>query len=1188
MQSGKRKLVSIKKVDLPKDTLFCDITISGNHLFQLSNGVISHNCDYSTSKRYLVRKYLEDRFGRDFVLPVATYGGSGIRGALLDLAKAFNIPFQDALAVTKEFDKMTKYDIGGDDDENTATFQWAKDNVTGAKELFRAYPDLERWVPVYEPVYRYIGRHAAALVVCDIPITEIVPLAWSTSGKEPMVALREGSGVKELQPQGVMKFDFLGLNNVDVLHDAEQFIEKRHGIQFNEVEWHRYGFNHSAAYQLAADGELDGIFQLEGIAGRRTTEIVKPQTFQELVFISAAMRPGAAAAKAAETFYAAKTGSWPEGYPRYDELQHYGVDQRLIDFLAETRGIIVYQEQVMQFLHYVGDVPMSFTNKVRKVITIPPEKRKPEHEKIVQKAYKQYMTGAMKRGLSQELAQRWWSTVVGGAGYSFNKCLALNSRVLTVNRGEITACSAEIGEKIWAIDEETGEWFENEITDIVYSGTREIWDVLFDDGTSLGCSLDHKFVVENGQHIPLKDLLDKHLREDIINGVEYHIEFNDVKSKEQSGLPQMRTRDLRFSLYEASGKMFSGRKKEDIEKNRQLACRGVDMHLRMRRKRRAEEHFKVAVGGDDGPSKTFMDQKRARGQLEQRSDKENRPQVKNNSRVSNGKSESDVRGFSVESRVNQGNRSSTTKSSAKNERPNIFSSSSSSPFYFSRWSQQCIGEEISRTEKKNQERKIEISGRTPSPVFQFQARDDSQGVHWASKEIRQMGVRRMFKRSLVRSERKLLACRSDGQEVFGQSKMADRSGEKRCPRRNQVCFSLGIGCDISNYLGRRDQNRFETSHSDDRADQEKTASGPCMPQPRKIVALQFRGLEPTIDLETKGIDDRRGHNFVANGSLVSNSHCVVYTLITYRELFLKAYFPIEFFAALIKHTKPEKMAQVILAAERTTDKNTGMRTVFIEPPDINRSGEDVTIDEQGVILLGLSSLKNMGDIALKDVLERRPYGSFGDFFDKHTGKNQIEKYGKRSRCYKPAMLALIYSNAFRFFGMTRQALLSFYIQLYNGSKGDKQKIEVPSLDDISIMEQERYYTKFVFTTHALTSPERGTQLCSLEQMASFRVNRTTHRFFGMLAKVEKRRAKSGRKLPFWILTVTNFRVDAKIYCWSSGISQLNTIKKDGFTIRKEIEPGDGIEFTAYRTERGSWSLDGVFDIIRDLRKFYSR
>jgi len=921
-RSGKRYLLSIFLHNVEKDTMFYDIEVTGNHLFQLANGAISHNCDFSTARRSEVRTYLERRFGSDRVLAVATYGGSGVRGALQDLGRVYNVNREELLRVTTALEDMTKQDLeGGDEEESdiSKTFGWMKEHVPGAKELLAKFPVLERWTPVYGLIYRYVGRHAAAIVVCNEALKDIIPLIHAPSKKSvvspPLIALREGSGVKELQPQGFMKLDILALSNVDVLHDAERFAEQRNPkIRFNETTWHSLGYDWPEAYKLARDGDLDGIFQLEGPAGRRTTKIVQPESFEEIVFISAAMRPGAAAAKAAETFYMAKQGQWPEGYPDYRDLKHYQIDEKFIKFMAETRGVLSYQEQLMQFLCHVGDVPMPFTNKVRKVVTIPPDKRKPEHAKIIEKAHNQYMTGAMKRGMTPELAERWWDTVVGQAGYSFNKCLATDSLVLTVERGEVPILDVRLGEMIWSYDEETKEWFKNEVVDIHYNGVQPVYESIFYGKKRLRCTMNHRLLTNNGP---------------------------------------------------------------------------------------------VMVG-------TLPERKES-------------------------------------------------------------------------------------------------------------YKDD---------------------------------------------------------------FPLGI-----------------------------TESGPdAPPENRYMISYKFSAFEPTVSLEMKGISSNRGHNYVANGFINLNSHCVAYSIITFRELFMKARFKVEFYAALLKHADSKKFSHFVMSARRAG--------VVIEPPDVNRSMADVTITPEGTVLLGFNVLKRVGKLAIQDVIERRPYSSFQEFLEKHTASkkskkveeeeivedndplepdesSEIEvfedqteddepeepKVKRKNNCYKPSILSLLYANAFRSFEPNRAKLLCDFFDFRNSRVSSKQREALPPVDQLTLLKNERDCVNFVFSDHELCQIPPNTALTPLEN-APMLPEQSDHLFFGLITAITKRKSERGR--PFWIVTVTNFRHEQRFYCWKMVVDELKSQIIDRREVRPAAKVGDGLIFWARRTERNFWNMTKARTLIPSLQEYYER
>lgn len=307
--------------------------------------------------------------------------------------------------------------------------------------------------------------------------------------------------------------------------------------------------------------------------------------------------------------------------------------------------------------------------------------------------------------------------------------------------------------------------------------------------------------------------------------------------------------------------------------------------------------------------------------------------------------------------------------------------------------------------------------------------------------------------------------------------------------------------------------------------------------------------------------------------MVSNSHCVSYSIITFRELFLKSIFPTEFYASLLKNInvsdkkkEAEKIRQTILSAWRIGVK--------IEPPDVNRSEAEITIADDGNVLLGFSGLKRVGDLAIRDILARRPYTSFGDFLKKHVGTG--------SKCHKPAIVALLAANAFRSFGEGRAELLVSYFEKR------KEFNKVPATDPLALLLLEREYTKFVFTEHELMHPSmEGENILPLEE-ATLVTDIEPRLFFGLVETIQKRSSRKGNRI-FWVITVTNLRASIKVYCWSDAIGKL-TEKKGmrGKVLQRGLKQGDGVYFYAKMTERGYWNFAALLSVIPNLREYYAR
>ncbi len=369
------------------------------------------DADFAPEGREAVKQYLVHRYGEDHVKSVVAWGTSNFNGALKDLC--------DALGIQRTFINTFVRSIDEEELETTEDkISYLSDNFPEMKQIFDENPKLVEWLPVYYNVVKNVSQHAAALVVSEDSISENLPLVRKSDGI--VIGHSESGKLKELQPQGFIKYDFLGLKHVSILNSAIQYVEQYNDIIIDEKFWAKAGNEDYKSFDLAQRGELEGIFQFEAGAGYKCIMEIKPNNLDDLSFANAGMRPGALEAKLPETYYKRMHGITDENTLDINELAQYNIDESFIKSLSKTYGLIVYQEQIMQFLHYVGGIDLPKTNKVRKVITIALDKRKPEHNAIMEDVYSKYLAHTAEIGMSQELSQAWWDNVIGQAGYSFN------------------------------------------------------------------------------------------------------------------------------------------------------------------------------------------------------------------------------------------------------------------------------------------------------------------------------------------------------------------------------------------------------------------------------------------------------------------------------------------------------------------------------------------------------------------------------------------------------------------------------------------------------------------------------------------------------------------------------------------------------------------------------------------------
>ncbi len=373
--------------------------------------------DFSVRGRERMIRYVGDKYGRESVAQIITFGKMAPRAATRDAARVLGFDYGtgDRLA------KLIPEPIMG----RSPSFE---ECLRSGQELKRTYdeePDAKRIVDVargLEGIIRNNSIHAAAVVISDRPLQEIVPLQLAEDRSAPAATNGNGSTKPERQYKivtqysmgpieelGLLKMDFLGLRNLDVIEDAIDIIERSRG---ERIDVAAIPIDDAKTYAMLAQGDSTGVFQFESEGMRDALRKVGPTEFADLVALGALYRPGAMAY--IPTYAKGKKNPSTVRYP----------DPRLREITEETYGCVVYQEQLMAIAREMAGFSGAEADDLRKAVG----KKKRD---LMATMKDKFMQGLAESNTDGGVARDLWKLNEAAADYSFNKshaaCYALIS-----------------------------------------------------------------------------------------------------------------------------------------------------------------------------------------------------------------------------------------------------------------------------------------------------------------------------------------------------------------------------------------------------------------------------------------------------------------------------------------------------------------------------------------------------------------------------------------------------------------------------------------------------------------------------------------------------------------------------------------------------------------------------------------
>src|SRR5262250_193162 len=344
--------------------------------------------DFCQDRRDQVIGYVQERYGRDRVAQIITFGTLQARGVLRDVGRVLQMPYG-------QVDKLTKLVP-----QNPAAPVTLAAAIAGEPKLqafrdedpviARAFDIAQR----LEGLTRHASTHAAGIVIGDRPLSELVPLYRDPKSDMPVTQFN----MKWVEPAGLVKFDFLGLKTLTVLATAVRLVRRR-GV---EVDLATLPLDDAASYQMLARGDVVGVFQVESQGMRRALIDMRPDRFEDIIALVALYRPGPMAN--IPTYCARKHG---------DEQPEY-LHPILEPILKETFGVIIYQEQVMQIAQKMAGYSLGDADLLRRAMG---QKIRAEMEKQRER----FVAGSVKNAVPKGQAETIFELLAKFADYGFNK-----------------------------------------------------------------------------------------------------------------------------------------------------------------------------------------------------------------------------------------------------------------------------------------------------------------------------------------------------------------------------------------------------------------------------------------------------------------------------------------------------------------------------------------------------------------------------------------------------------------------------------------------------------------------------------------------------------------------------------------------------------------------------------------------
>jgi DNA polymerase-3 subunit alpha len=345
--------------------------------------------DFADARRDDVIRYVENKYGKDKVSGIITFGTLGAKAVVRDVGRALGVEYAYCDMISKMIPMFT--------DLSTAL-----EEVGELKVEYKNNPDCKKIIDnalKLEGAKRHASQHACGILITKDPLTEYVPVQRVHNDEDAGIVSQYS--LFPVEDLGLLKMDFLGLKNLTIIENTLEAIEKIHGVR---IDLDTLSFTDDASFELLQRGETTGVFQFESAGMKRYLKQLKPNELEDLIAMGALYRPGPLDAGMVDEYIERKHGKKEVSYPH----------EKLEPVLKDTYGVIVYQEQVMRIARDLAGFTLGQADVLRKAVGKKIKELMDQQKSLL-------VEGMVANEIPKKTALEIWDQIETFARYGFNR-----------------------------------------------------------------------------------------------------------------------------------------------------------------------------------------------------------------------------------------------------------------------------------------------------------------------------------------------------------------------------------------------------------------------------------------------------------------------------------------------------------------------------------------------------------------------------------------------------------------------------------------------------------------------------------------------------------------------------------------------------------------------------------------------